>query len=491
MAAVPFLVCAVLLGAGLLIYSQTLAFAWDEGFHLLAAQSIASGRAPYLDFVFAQTPLNAYWNAAWMRLLGNSWRAAHAVAALLTLAAILLAADFLRSRLRVPGWQMAAALAVLLLAGGNLMIVEFGTIAQAYGIALFLTVAAFRAAIAAIERGQPRFSALSGGFAAAAAGSTLLTAPVAPVLLVWILYYGRKNARAHLALFASGAIVAVSPLLVLLARSPSQVIFDVFKYHMFYRRSGWDGATEHDLGVFAAWIDAPQALILGILTAAGLWFVIRKSGWDRPVRAEFYLCGWLPLALAAHVSTAHPTFERYYLFTVPFLAILSAVGIYSVATQMGASRALWPTLGVLALSLLALGKALYDTRDDTTWARMERITAQVERVTPAGAPLYADEHIYFLANRRPPLGNEYLSSHQLDLPPAQAAAQRIVPQAEFDRRIAAGAFATVETCEGGDWEEEHKLALLYKQKASIDDCDVFWDLAGPAAAPGGVSSPSR
>ena len=33
-----------LLAAGLLIYSQTKAFAWDEGWHLLAAQSILRGK---------------------------------------------------------------------------------------------------------------------------------------------------------------------------------------------------------------------------------------------------------------------------------------------------------------------------------------------------------------------------------------------------------------------------------------------------------------
>jgi hypothetical protein len=52
-----------LISAGLIVNSQTIAFAWDEGFHLLAAQLIAHGRRPYLDFCFAQSPLNAFWNA--------------------------------------------------------------------------------------------------------------------------------------------------------------------------------------------------------------------------------------------------------------------------------------------------------------------------------------------------------------------------------------------------------------------------------------------
>src|ERR1051325_11030393 len=81
--------------AGLLLYSQTKAFAWDEGWHLLAAQTILRGKRLYLDFCYPQTPLNAYWNAGWMRVFGDTWRTAHAVAALMTTLAVLLTADYL------------------------------------------------------------------------------------------------------------------------------------------------------------------------------------------------------------------------------------------------------------------------------------------------------------------------------------------------------------------------------------------------------------
>src|SRR5580765_2365196 len=84
-----------LVAAGLLLYSQTKAFAWDEGWHLLAAQNILRGKQVYLDFCYPQTPLNAYWNAGWMRLLGDNWRVPHAFAALFTIAAVVLTARFI------------------------------------------------------------------------------------------------------------------------------------------------------------------------------------------------------------------------------------------------------------------------------------------------------------------------------------------------------------------------------------------------------------
>jgi len=105
--------CAVLavLFAGLLLYSQTQAFAWDEGFHLLAAQLIMAGKRPYLDFCFPQTPLNAYLTAGWMRLFGDTWRAVHLLAAVWVAGAAFLTADFLRCRFPVPGWRLAGAVA--------------------------------------------------------------------------------------------------------------------------------------------------------------------------------------------------------------------------------------------------------------------------------------------------------------------------------------------------------------------------------------------
>lgn len=473
-----FLVCSALLGLALVIYSQTLAFAWDEGFHMEAAQLIALGRRPYLDFCLAQTPLNAYWNSFWIRIFHNSWHAIHAVAAIMTTAAVVLAADFLRTRFRVPGWQLASLLTALFLAGGNQMVVEFGVIGQAYGLGLFLIVAAFRSAVLAVERGSALFAGLAGLLSATAAGSTLLTAPVAPVLLLWIIFYSPRGSRGNRFIaFCCAAAIPLIPLLALFLRSPQVVIFDIFKYHMFYRRSNWPGSTQHDLEVFTSWLKFPQSLILGILTAGGLWFVAKKSQWDRERRGEFYLCGWLALAVGLFISTAHPTFQQYYLFTVPFLSILSALGLYAIASQMGAQRASWPAVGVIGLALLGLVRMIYDERDDTSWADLEKIAAQVNQVTPAGAPLYADEQIYFLTRRIPPSGNEYVSSHNLSLPPALAAAVKIVPQPEMDKQVASGEFATVETCEDDDWIAERKLDEIYKQKAKVSDCAVYWDWA--------------
>ena len=57
----PFLwVLLASVTALLLAFSQTAAFFGDEGFHLLAAQLVNTGRRLYLDFFYPHAPLFAY-----------------------------------------------------------------------------------------------------------------------------------------------------------------------------------------------------------------------------------------------------------------------------------------------------------------------------------------------------------------------------------------------------------------------------------------------
>src|ERR1700687_5767190 len=104
-----------------LVYAEKWAFTWDESYHLLAAQLIGAGYRPYIDFCFPQSPLNAYWNAGWMHLLGDNWRVPHTFAALCTIGAVVLTARFIFLRFPAPGWRAAAALTAALLTGLNAM----------------------------------------------------------------------------------------------------------------------------------------------------------------------------------------------------------------------------------------------------------------------------------------------------------------------------------------------------------------------------------
>ncbi len=476
---------ATLLCAGLLVYSQTMSFVWDEGFHLIAAQLIDGGKMPYRDFCFPQTPLNAYWNAAWMEIFGETWRVTHVLAALEVAGAAFLTAQFLLSRFPVPRWRLAGAIVVMLFVGLDNVIVQFGTVAQAYGVCLFLIVVAFRFSVAAVERNAFVWAMAAGLFAGAAADSSLLTAPVIPVLLLWIFLYNRAGNRwAKSTAFVAGALISFLPLLWLFVHAPRQTFFNVVQYQALYRRVDWPGATPHDVDVLSAWLNSTQALSMGLLAIAGAFFIIKKSNWDRARKAEFYLCGWLAVGLVAYIATAHPTFERYFLFAVPFVGIVAVAGLYAVSSRLAdAERPLWPTAIVALLICLACAKALFDDRNAVTWNDYEQITRKVAQVTPPGGEIFADEMVYFLLKRIPPFGMEFSYAHKLELPPAQEKLFHLVSYKDLKRQLEAGKFATAQSC-NDDRIDELGLEDLFPNHADIRDCTVFWGkvAAHPAKA---------
>src|ERR1700733_339170 len=169
-----------LLTAFFVYYSQTAAFAWDEGFHLLAAQLIAHGKRPYLDFFFPQAPLNAYWNALWMKWFGDGWRTPHLVAAVVTMGAVALIGDLIYRRFPDRVWRTALVVTGTAFIGANTQLVDFGPIGQGYALALFLSVLGMRLTMAAAGRKNPALAGLAGMAAVGAAGATLLAAPAAP-----------------------------------------------------------------------------------------------------------------------------------------------------------------------------------------------------------------------------------------------------------------------------------------------------------------------
>ena len=132
---------------------------------------------------------------------------------------------------------------------------------QAYGICLFGLAAGFRLAIRAVDRDGWLPSAATGLCAGVAVASSLLSAAAAPVLLSWMVYYNRAGSRwKTFVAFALGISVPFAPVFWLFARGPRQTWFNLFRYHVFFRKLYWPDTTRHDLEMLTAWIDNGQAL---------------------------------------------------------------------------------------------------------------------------------------------------------------------------------------------------------------------------------------
>ena len=353
-------------------------------------------------------------------------------------------------------------------------------------VCLLLIAAAFRCAVAGVDRSSPALAAAAGLASGAAACASLLTSPVAPVLLLWMLVANRAGRRlVKVAAFIVGVAVSFLPVLALYVQSPRNVVFGILQYNLLFRDVQWEGSWRQNFEVYVSWIDSTYALLLIVLAVAGLLFVLR-SDWERRLRSELYLCGWLALALCAHISTARPTFPRYYLLTVPLLAVLAAAGFYSVAIRLvHPDRPLWPALALVLLLVLMQGKSLYDSRDDFAWRTFDAVARKVVEVTPPQALLRADEHVFFMSQHRPPSGLELHDSHKLEFPPALNAQLHLMPGSELERRTKAGDFDTFQTCDDESDFPSLDLEHLYAHKATIDSCTVYW---GPSRAPATASA---
>ena len=449
-----------LLATVLLWYAETVAFAWDEGFHLLAAQLIDHGQRLYIDFFFPQTPLNTYWNAAWMLVFGETWRTTHAVAALCTCTAAWMLARYLYTRAGA-----AAALCSLAVFGLNDLVVQFGGIGQAYGFCLLMLVCAFRCVIRAREEPGSLFAAGTGFFASAAAAASLLTAPAIPVFLLWLAFYTRNFWK--LAIFLVAAVFPFLPLLAVGIQAPREVVFQIFKYNFSYRMVAWthEALAENNAAVIQALIRSPDAIVLTALSIVCL----SRRRWT----PETVLCASLSAVMGLYIAAAHPTFARYFVFIVPFLTVLAIGGLQRLLPKRPALAAVLFTL----LTLGALGRTLYNGRQSYGWKHIEEIARKVNEVTPPGAPVLADELVYFAARRTPPSGLEHQNSHKpLPLPPAFLKSLHVISQAELDNLTKAGKFSTVASCEDEDTVNELGLAKMYRHSADAGQCTVYWDL---------------
>ncbi len=482
----PYLmICGLtaLFAAGLLVYSQTGAFAWDEGFHLLTAQLIKNGKRPYLDFFFPQTPLNAYWNALWFRLFGDTWRVAHVAAALCTTGAIFLLGDYVYRRFPVLSWRLAGAMIAMFAAGFNAMIIEFGAIAQAYGFCLVFVMAAFRFTVLAVEESGIWCALLGGLMVGMSSGASLLTSLAGPVMLVWILYYNRAGSRiAKFIAFGAGHVIPFAPLIWFYVQKPREVLFTVLQFNARYRSVGWADATSHDIEALSSLLVSSQATMLLVLAIAGLFYVSQRSGWDRGTKGEFYLCAWLPVILGVHIATAHPTFERYYLFTVPFLSILAVAGIYWLTTALASEQETqWPVILVAVFFSLGLSRALFvDENGALRWKDLEKIADKVAEVTPPGVPIWSEEHFYFLTRRVPPVGMEHENSHKpLGLSDEFTKSLHILPGWKMQDMVRKGYFGTVVVCDDLDEGVVAGLPNTYEESEEIGDCTVYWDKKKP------------
>lgn len=195
------------------------------------------------------------------------------------------------------------------------------------------------------------------------------------------------------------------------------------------------------------------------------------------------MCAWLVGVEGLWLCCIHPTFSQYFVFLVPFLAILAPAGLRGLVLLFDSSgQRLWPVFLVVAFMGFGLERSLVGQRGDMDWRDVEVIAAKVNVVTEPAAPLLADEFVYFASRRIPPRGLEHADARKLSLSPPLADRLGVISGEELEGRILAGQFATLETCDA-EFVERVGLKLLYRHSAQFDKCTVYWDMNSSRESP--------
>jgi len=461
----------------LLAYSQGVAYFGNESFHLLASQLINAGKKPYLDFFYQHTPLFIYLNAAWMRIFGENWRSAHVLSALLTGGCIVVAVNYVYSRLNDTRWRLAISITTAALLGLNFYVLSYGTVALPFGLCMLLTVASFRLTVAAVHKPGTLLPFLAGVGAGAAAASSLLTAPVPVVLVAWLARYDQTGDRRRKCLsFVGGAVLPFLPLIWLGLLAPRQVFFDLIEYHLFHRVGSEGNMIRWNLREIFDWFGSIQGFVLVALAAVGLLFTSRRAELNRERRSESYLCAWLTVVLSVCLAIPRPTFSFYFVLLTPFVGVLAATGLHAIGTLGWFSgRRVLVIPSLIVLYSIGLGWQVYKMRREIFYAdhkTMEAIAREVNQVTPADGWVFAFEQVYFEARRLPPPGLENAFN----------------PYSRRDEWLAANRFATVCMMANDPRVKTLDLFGRYAKNKAINSENftvyIFWDrIATPAGPP--------
>src|SRR5262249_35566174 len=157
--------------------------------------------------------------------------------------------------------------------------------------------------------------------------SSLLSAPILPILLVWTGWRSFGRCLTPCGWLLVGAAISFLPIGWLALLAPHQTLFNTLEYHLLYRSPSNRIALLTNVRTLTELLNSGQFMLQVIFAGIGLLFVLGHSEWEEERKSEFYLCGLLTAGLGLFLITAPITFTQYFILLVPFLSILASVGI--------------------------------------------------------------------------------------------------------------------------------------------------------------------
>ena len=278
--------------------------------------------------------------------------------------------------------------------------------------------------------------------------------------------------------YLAGAAISFVPLAWLATKAPHQMWFSLVSFALYHRGSSFRSEERWNFQVMTGWLVSPQGLLLALLVVVGLLFLFLWSDYDRRQRSPFYLCIWLAGGWGAYLAIPYPTFPQYFVLVLPYVSILATLGLY--ALQVRITPYITPmrvVVSVILLFILGLAKSA-DARPKEyrdRWPRIEAVANELNRVTPQGAMILADDGIYFAAHRIPLRGLENSYGRLMRIPVEMSRVLVATPRAEVLQWVAEGRFATISSCWPYDRRDDTMaLYRLYPNHRTVKGCDLFW-----------------
>ncbi len=459
-----------------------------DTYHVLAAQMVAAGRKPYLDFFLQQVPLYPLICGAWLRVFGSSWQAANLFSGLLICGSAAILARIASRIYAEAEWGTKGTIAAVLLFGLNLQVAQSGDDAQPYALCMFFSLSAWLAALDARPTATRTF--LTGLAAGAAVNTSLLAAPFFLLLMGWRTFQTAGPDRAsRLFWLVCGAAVASIPLGYLAILAPAQTWFSIVEFQVVYRTAGpaVPNFTSHNLREILDWVRSVQGAVLILLSLAGTLFLFDRKApvsTRRSVASVAFTAVTWALCLALMPFTWHMYFD----LVVPYVCLLAAAGLCQLCARarlsQWSSKIFARTILVYSLGLgIPLVAGVLSGRAGR-WAPPEEAARIVNAETGPNQPVFSDdESIYVAARRLPPRGLE--NSAILD-PETQLGAVVRLPNGEYQRaglvppernedRLRAGDFAAVVLIKAHDARVQAvRSDGRYSQSAETKNYVIFW-----------------
>ncbi len=429
----------------------------DEGWYLYAAQMVAAGHWPYVDFAFTQGPVMPMVYALFAPVITIGGLAGgRLITTLLGLMAAVLAAR-LATRLVTAELRAGAALTTFILISVNVYQSYFCTVVKTYSLTALLLMLGFLAlAEGWTSRRHTWLMLMAGAFMALATGTRTSAGAVLPIVCLYLLI-ARRNAP-PLAWFYCGlgaVIMACLVFLPFLIMAPESFLYCVMLYHTLRNASSGLMTLVFKIGFLSRLLQAYfVAFGLGIAVVFAKWAFARARMTAATPAATAMSTAltrilWLCIIAISLIHFLAPfPYDDYQVFVFPLLA----VAIATVAIRLvGRHGALWLTMGILVASLGAAGSSQINQdwfiqgRDRIWWLVKDRSPLQKLRDTawqirqatkPGDLLLTQDPYLAVEANLKLPPGLEMGQfSYFPALSDEQASRLHVFNRAGFERLL--------------------------------------------------------